>query len=105
MIGQTIKDRRMMLGLSQIDFARKVGVSQQFLSRMETGQRGISIDNLLAFARVLDCHPADLLDVPPNLPASDLDLLRAIRALPASQRQLIEAFILDGETDEPRLTA
>lgn len=98
MIGTRIKDRRTLMGLSQLEFARRAGISQQYLSRMETGQRGISLEHLGAIARVLECHPADLMDVPDHLPKSDLDLLRAIRTLPPGRRHGYETLLL-GDDD------
>lgn len=37
MIGQAVRDRRLALGLSQVDLAAKAGMTQPALSRLEAG--------------------------------------------------------------------
>lgn len=51
------KDR----GVSQRELARALGVAQSTLSRIERGERRVSVDRLVAIARALGVRPADML--------------------------------------------
>lgn len=68
--GQIIRAHRQQLGLSQSQVADGLGVrlgrnfDPSSVTRAEKGQRPISIDELFAFAFVLDMNPADLLPKP-----------------------------------------
>lgn len=59
-IGERVKARRAALGLKQAELAEKAGVSPSYLSRLEAGQSGDSVDELLRIARALACRLADL---------------------------------------------
>ena len=52
-IAEQIKNTRIQLGYTQKDFAEKLGVIQQYVSRLESGKENISIDNLKRIADVL----------------------------------------------------
>ena len=52
--GKRIADIRRGQGLSQKDFAKKLGVSQQLVSRIEKGRENISLATLNNVARALD---------------------------------------------------
>lgn len=53
-IGKEIRKRRKKLGLSGVELADLVGVSQQQISRYERGECNITIDNLFNLARALE---------------------------------------------------
>ncbi len=64
--GAWIKKRRRALGLTQPEVASAVGITQSHLSRIERGS-DTTISTLFAIARVLRCHPAELLGgLPPE---------------------------------------
>ncbi len=46
---QTIRDRRLELGITQIELARRVGASRQYLGRVESRQ---SLPNVMLAQRV-----------------------------------------------------
>lgn len=52
-VGRRIRCRREDLGLLQAQLARRAGLSVGFLSDVENGRRGISVENLVAIADVL----------------------------------------------------
>lgn len=54
LLGETIRDKREGLGLSQAALAHKVGIDQPHMSRIETGLANITIDLFLVIAEVLD---------------------------------------------------
>jgi len=51
--GQLVAARRRALRLSQRDLAAKLGISQNYLSQIEAGQRKLSTERLLDLANVL----------------------------------------------------
>lgn len=53
-VGREIRKRRKHLGLSGIELANLVGVSQQQISRYERGECNINIENLHILAGALD---------------------------------------------------
>lgn len=53
-IAQQIKDVRLNLGYTQKDLAKKLGVIQQYISKIENGHENISIDTLKKVADALD---------------------------------------------------
>ncbi len=54
LIGERIKQRRKALGLSLRDVAKRVDVSASFLSQLERGQSGVTIDTLRRIAGALN---------------------------------------------------
>jgi DNA-binding XRE family transcriptional regulator len=53
-IAQQIKDIRLKLGYTQTEMARKLGVIQQFISKLETGRENLTIDTLKRIADVFE---------------------------------------------------
>jgi transcriptional regulator with XRE-family HTH domain len=60
-IGRRIERVRLKIGLSTLEFAKKIGKSQATISRIENGKQGISIELLSSIAEVLRIHPFGLL--------------------------------------------
>jgi len=52
-LGERIRARRIELGWTQEELARRAGISTGFLSDLENSKRGINADTLLDIARVL----------------------------------------------------
>ena len=46
-IGQNVREIRRSLNLTQEEFAEELNINAQFLSQIETGKTGISIDNAI----------------------------------------------------------
>ena len=57
-----IRAARKKRGISQRDLARTLGMAQSTLSRLERGERRVSVDQLIEIARALGVRPADMLD-------------------------------------------
>lgn len=55
-LGQAIHDRRKMLGLSQAELARRAGITQAALSRIELGGSTPTIGTLEHLAIALDAE-------------------------------------------------
>lgn len=52
-IGKAVKETRMGRGISMTDFAKKVGVSQAQISRLEDGQQGFRTATMQKIAEAL----------------------------------------------------
>jgi UDP-N-acetylglucosamine 1-carboxyvinyltransferase len=53
-IAQQIKNIRVKLGYTQMEVAQKLGVIQQFVSKLEAGRENVTIDTLKRIANVFD---------------------------------------------------
>lgn len=60
-VGAKIRARREKLGLTQAQLAAKMGTNGQAISKVELGERGLTIVSLYDFARVLKCAAGKLL--------------------------------------------
>ena len=56
-IGATVKSLRSELGLTTTDLAKKVGISQAQISRLENGQQGFRSGTLVKIAKSLKVPP------------------------------------------------
>ena len=57
-IAAQVSERRLALGFSQVDLARRCTTSQSAIARLENGGRPPRIDTLLRIADALDCDLA-----------------------------------------------
>jgi len=56
-----IRELRKGAGLTQDELAERIGCAQSEVSRMERGQRSLTVDRLLRLAQALNVEPASLL--------------------------------------------
>ena len=61
-LGHRIKVRRVDCRLKQEELADRIGMNQGQLSQVERGLLGLSVSQLVAIARALDCGVSDLLE-------------------------------------------
>jgi transcriptional regulator with XRE-family HTH domain len=105
-IGARIRAWREQRGLSQSELARKIDTAPQSMWQIETGVRGISVQQLIKLGRALDASMDDILGqgkrtrAPVPLPRSGRRLARRIRqiqALPAEHQdavvEMLDAFL------------
>jgi len=59
--GEKIRLTRKAAGMTQIDLAKRLKVSQGRISEWEAGKRGLSVERLKRIARVLNVAPGELL--------------------------------------------
>lgn len=59
-LGETIRKARQDRRLSQSELARRAGISQNYLSQIESGGRPGSLDILTLIAKALDIPPEEL---------------------------------------------
>lgn len=60
-VGAKIRARREKLGLTQAQLAVKLVTNGQAVSKVELGERGLTIVSLFDFAKALKCNPRSLL--------------------------------------------
>ena len=60
-LGAFLRRRREAKGLTQSDVARHMGRSKQWVVRSESGQREVSVAELLVFLKLYDSDPGDFL--------------------------------------------
>jgi len=56
-LGRLLKKRREELGIPQYELARRLGVTQSYISRIEGGNENISLDVFSWLARELGLEP------------------------------------------------
>lgn len=58
--GKAVKIRRVEIGISQEELAHKAEFARSFLSAIELGRKGASIQSVWRLAQALDCMPSQL---------------------------------------------
>lgn len=98
-VGQRIRQRRWLVGLTQQQLAEAVGIKFQQIQKYETGMNRVSASRLWDISRVLDVHPSfffEGLDACKPVESADekmlqkketLELLRTYYQIPDDQRK------------------
>ena len=83
-IGVRVRQSRVKAGLSGVKLARAAGVSQPFLSQLESGQSSVAIATLYRIAQALGVQPSDLL---PTAAPAEIEVVRSAetRRIPLSE--------------------
>lgn len=89
-IGQNIKDIRQGLELTQEELAEKLNINAQFLSQVETGRAGISIENAINICNVANCSSTQLFKGIINTP----DIIEKYSLLSKRDKSIIDKMIL-----------
>ena len=76
-IGARVRRLRVEAGLSGVKLAAAAGVSQPFLSQLESGRSSVAIATLYRIARALDVQPSDLL---PEADPAEIEVVRSADA-------------------------
>lgn len=59
--GKIVRDKRLLLGLSQEKLAEKADLHTNYVGSVERGERNIAIENIYSLAIALECSPKDLI--------------------------------------------
>lgn len=62
-VGDVIRARRRMMGLTQAALAKRSGVSKDTISRIENGQHNVRLNTLEAIAGAMGLRAVHLLDL------------------------------------------
>lgn len=95
--GKRLRERRIELGMSQSELARKLGVTSAAVSNYESGQNAVREDVLLRLFRVLDIDPNYLYQdsVPPRnfvCSVEEKSLVMKYRSLSSIGRQALHSL-------------
>ena len=93
-IGQRVAKARKDRGWTQEALAEAVGIEPVSLSRLETGDRALSLSTLARIAEVVGVGLGDLVDTGRELPDAphgpdDAEVLRAFQGMSRTRRQLL----------------
>ncbi len=110
-LGARVAQLRKAAGLSQLQLAEKLGVTQPLISRYEKGDRRMYDDLIVEMAKALKVTPNDLLGVSPSKPTTPdvqsisrrmIKYLKKVEALPRRAQDKVITTIelaLKGATD------
>lgn len=96
-LGQLIRQRRQLNGLTQTNLGEKLGLTYQQVQKYESGANRIGAGMLVLIAEALGTTPAELLTGLSTTPATALDdsaapLVRAWLRLPDHHRESVLVF-------------
>lgn len=89
MTGETLKKLREERRLTQEEVARRAGLSQVALSRIETRRTSLGVDDFMQIAKALGYRPGDLLENSAGLYADMRPILEQLRTVPPPARSRI----------------
>ena len=77
----SIREIRKRLNITQAELAKRLGISQGAIQKLETGERGLDTDWMNKLSKVLNVEPWELLpkEMQPNITPEEAEVLRAIR--------------------------
>lgn len=100
-IGERIKQRRIELGMSQDDLARKLGYAHKTsISKIENGSQNLTQTKIASIASALETTPAYIMgwedeeEPAPQLDDLEQKILEAYRSLPDSKKLALYEFII-----------
>ena len=76
-----IKEIRKKLNITQTELAKRLGISQGAIQKLETGERGLDTDWMIKISKALNVEPWELLpkEMQPNITTEEMEILRAVR--------------------------
>lgn len=92
MVGDKIKEYRLLRGLSQIELSNRMGVSQKTISSWEIGRTEPNMGSVEKLAACLECRKSDLIgdeEVTEALSPKELHLVILFRQLSEVQQDMI----------------
>lgn len=86
-----IAEWRTRRALTQRKVAAEMGIEHTTLGRLERGELPVTTEYLLTLARVLDCHPVELIIDASAVASDDTEaaVLQSLRGMTAEQRAAI----------------
>ena len=84
-----LRELRKQRGLTQEQLGELVKATKMQVSRHEKERRGLKIEKLVAYARALGCHPAELFDGPDAIEQDEIMFIDIYRGLDPLQQELL----------------
>lgn len=105
-LGERVRTLRIQKGLTQVELAKKLGMTQSNISELERGIRGLTIRHVLKLANILSASTDEILlassSTPNGRPSVSLKVLRRAQRIqelpPSKQRAVLE--LLDALLDK-----
>ena len=99
-VGQRVARMRRDGGFTQEQLAEAIEIQPVTLSRLETGDRALSLSTLARISEALNVGLGDLLDVERDVPARDVppeeaEVVRLFRTLPPGQKDVVLRLLRD----------
>ena len=99
-VGQRVAQARRDRGWSQEQLSEAIDIQPTTLSRLETGDRAMSLSTLSRMAEAIGVGLGDLLDVERDLPTVEhspehAELLRGFDRLPKGRRELVLKLVAE----------
>ena len=76
-----IRLRRIAKGMTQSELASAAGISQQLMSKLESGKINLKPEKAVEFAEILGCRPAELIPALALSPQPETKNLQELRLL------------------------
>lgn len=94
-VGERIRFQRKALGISQEDFAERIGRVPKFCADIERGQVGMSIETMLSICSLLKLTPNELLfgESTPTANTNELELITSALSK-CTEKQRKDAYTL-----------
>lgn len=84
-----IKEIRKQKGITQVELAQRLGISQGAIQKLETGERGLDLEWIEKISKALNVKPWELLpkDMQPDISPDEMEIIRAVRKSKAIDSQ------------------
>jgi transcriptional regulator with XRE-family HTH domain len=94
-ISEIIRRRRAELGITLLEIAKKVGVTEATVQRWESGYvKNLRHGRIVKLADALKMHPADLLGwTTPNITDEEAKLLEAYQRAKESDKAVVKSLV------------
>lgn len=92
MVGDKIREYRKMRGISQVELARRLRVSQNTVSSWETNRTEPNMGTIERLSQIFECRKSDIIGeggYTENLTLAELRLISAFRLLSEEQREML----------------
>lgn len=89
-LGENIREIRKSLNLTQEEFAEQLNLNTQFISQIETGKVGISIDNAINICKIANCSSVNLFKGIINTP----NIIEKYALLDSRDKSIINQMII-----------
>jgi len=76
-----IKEIRKRKNITQVELAKRLGISQGAIQKLEAGERGLDLEWIEKISKALDVKPWELLpkDMQPDISPDEMEIIRAVR--------------------------
>lgn len=98
-IGLRIKQYRKSRKMTQLELAKKLGITNSAVSNWESGNNGIDVEMIPEICKALEISPNDLLNTPESnqLPSDALEIAKVYSTLTPPGKELVRSVVAFAE--------